>query len=650
MLTLRMYASPWRLLTTLLLLFASVPPVWADAPAVQLNQGALTLDKGQLSVLEDPLGTLDWQQALAAQRAGRFKPIPFALGQGYSTSAFWLHVRLERLPGSAEKWAFSSSPAYLDKVEYFLLQDGQLFDRLRAGDLVDDPEHDLHHRIAVVGTRLPEGGMEMLVRLETTSTSVLLIQILPWSRHEALIEGRVLGEGILIGILVVILVINLLNGIWLRRPIFFYFVAYEASMLATVLLSNGFVRDLFPHIDAYQQNLIMQLGVLCSGFLAFVFFWRLLDFPFRGKRWVNGLFIVGIMHSMVGIIFAFYGRYPEAMAFINTYVSVFPILVSVPLLLSWKRMDSEQRFRAGGLFVFGVFVVVNGLYTIGLMPVTVGTVYIAPIMILSFQLSLHFILVFSVRKSESTVRDAQRRAELSSREVALERKQRLSHEMFMAMFSHEVRTPLAVIDNSTQSLDMLEQMPDSSHERVKRYTRIRDSVQRIDQLLQMSLLRGRADLTGADVEVQEYDLGERLQAVIETFDARARQRIRWHEADELRVGLRLPASILEVLMRNLIDNALKYSPDEQPVDVSLGVDPEGWYFTVRDYGAGMNEYVRSRIFERHFRAAERESVPGLGLGLFVVKEVLDKCGGHIDVHSGNEGTRMAIRMPCAPHA
>ncbi|MBV1786438.1 sensor histidine kinase [Marinobacterium sp. D7] len=617
---------------------STVVPAKAAVPLV-LGQERISLDHGQLSLLEDPGHTLDWQQALAAQRAGAFRDIPHGVGEGYSRSAFWVHVDLERDAGVTDDWAFIVGPAYLDRVDFYLLRDDTLLDRFSAGDLIEDPEHDRHHRLHIVGSRIPEGRSELLIRLQTSSTSVLLVQALPGAKVEAAIGGRLLSEGVMTGILLMVLVINLLNGIWLRRMLFIYFVVYEACLLITTLLISGLMREFFPGLGAHEQNLLMQFGVLGSGVLAFIFFREMLAFPFRGNWWVYLLFWIGIGLALVGGYYALQDEYVRAMAYINVYVTLFPLVVSVPLLLGWRAFNAEQKFRAGGCLVFGLFVSVNSLYTIGMVPVTLGSTFIAPVMILSFQLCLHFIIMFSVRKSERTLLDMQRRAELSGREAGLERSLRRAHETFLAMFAHEVRTPMAVIDTAVQSLGVLERKENAREQRQQRYRRIRDAIKRIDQLLQLSLVRGRQEIDPSSEPGEPYDVSGVVLKVMSEFEPAQRKRISF-ALPPARVTFisRLSEPMLGVVLRNLIDNALKYSPAEELVEVNVWADRQRIGLSVRDYGEGMSDYAKQRMFERFYRAREREDVPGLGLGLFVVKEVVDRYSGRVEVETGAEGT------------
>ncbi|PSL15837.1 signal transduction histidine kinase [Marinobacterium halophilum] len=618
----------------------------AFAAPVTLGNQVIALDNGQLSLLEDPQGELGLEEAMQRFRAGEFKPIPHGVGEGYTHSAFWVHAELERPPEISADWAFSISPSYLDQVDIYVVQAGRPVQQLATGDQVEHSGDAAHNRLHVVRSELPEGRIDVFMRLSTTSTSALLVRLVPGERLVTHLDTRVFSEGVLIGIVLTVLIINFINGIWLKRSLFLYFVAYEFALMVTILLSTSTLRTLYPALSAADQNIWMRYGVLVSGMLAFIFFYRMLSFPFRGRRWIDILFVIGVSHSLTGILLTYWDEYIDGMYHINNFVIVYPLVVSLILLFYWRDFNAEQRFRASGFFAFGIFCSINSLYVSGYLGVTAITSYIAPVMILSFQLCLHFIIMFSVRKSEKSLLEAHRNTEMSVRKMELERTQRQAHETFMAMFSHEVRTPLAVIDASSQSLVLLEQDPGAREQRERRYQRIRAAVARIDQLLQMSLVRGRHEIDAAEgTLLHEYDIAALIKSVVVEFPELSQQRLEFEGVDEtLLFRTRLPAPLLSVIVRNLIDNALKYSPAERPVAVIVKPEKQHLVFSVRDQGHGISEYALEHIYERHFRASEQESVPGLGLGLFVVKEMLDRYQGEINLETGREGTVFSCRL------
>ena len=609
------------------------------AQPMVLGERGVTFDQGELSILEDEVHSLQWRDARKAYQRGEFRQIPHGVGEGYRNSAFWIYTTLARPAEITPDWAFMISPAYLDRVDFYLIHNGQLVDQFAAGDQVVDSEHDLHHRIHLVGTTLPEGESELLMRLHTTSTSALLLQAIPQQAVSRVADARALTEGLMIGVLIMVLVINFINGVWLRRTLFLYFVFYEACLLSTILMINSITLELFPSMTPEEQNLYMQVGVMASGLTAFLFFMRMLDFPFRGSRWVRGCFWGGVFISLMGLSLTLYGHFVDIMGGINLFVVTFPYFALVPLVKAWSSLNPEQKYRAGGCFVFGFFVSGNSLFTLGWLPVVNSTTYIPPVMILSFQLCLHFIIMFAIRKTEDSYKETERQLSLAAYEAESERALRQSHEMFLDMFAHEVRTPLAVIDSSAQMLPRLEEKPDGAALREQRYQRIRGGVTRINQLLELSLVRGRAQLDESIENVSRLDFEQLATEVKREFSDRQQRRIEWNiPAKIVSFRSRISAQLLGIVIKNLLDNALKYSTDDKSVFVHIWRDRLGLVIRVWDQGDGISEYAQKNMFKRFYRADERKSIAGLGLGLFVTKEVVERFGGRIEVESNASGT------------
>ena len=634
-----------RLLYGLVLLLL----VWVDASAqgVVLERKKVTLDTGQLSVLEDPAGTLDFAAAWQAYAAGEFVSTPAGLSAGYSDSVFWVAAEVLRPRESEPFWAVLARPAYLDYVDVYWLQQGRLVAHWTAGDMQQDPEHDLHPRMHLAGAELPAGDLQLLVRVKTTSTSILLLQLLPRSELAALVDSQVFSEGVFVGLLLVILLVNLLNGIWLRQSIFLYFVAYEAGLLTTVLLASGVIETWFAGIDAATANRWMQYVLVLTGLPAFLFFYRLLSFVTRYRRLINGLFLAGFAMVLFALVMVLQERFTLAMAYTSWLLVAFPPLVLLPILLQWRFFDSEQVARVIGFIVFGLLLVANGLYVNGVIAMSRYSIMIAPLLILSCQLILHFVLMYSVRKSERVLNQARREAREAEQQIELERQNRKLHETFMSMFSHEVRTPLAIIDSAAQSLLRMEGQPAMAERRAARLQRLRDGVKRITELLQISIMRNRFEPQDRPQgQSYDYDLLALSRKVMAGFSILQQQRILLTTRQQ-RMPLRtaIPEDLLAVLLRNLLDNALKYSPTLYPVEVTIDRCGANMCWAVQDFGSGLSEHVKMNMFERYFRADESAAVAGLGLGLYLVKELAWRSSLGLKVDTDTQGTRVTCIIP-----
>jgi signal transduction histidine kinase len=105
---------------------------------------------------------------------------------------------------------------------------------------------------------------------------------------------------------------------------------------------------------------------------------------------------------------------------------------------------------------------------------------------------------------------------------------------------------------------------------------------------------------------------------------------------------------IEQVLSNLISNAVKYSPDEKPVVVSIESSGDEVIVAVRDEGHGMSEEQQAHIFERFYRAhsEENDTVEGLGLGLYIAHEIVIKHGGRIWLESKpGQGSTFYFSLP-----
>jgi len=493
------------------------------------------------------------------------------------------------------------------------------------------------------------GTSDVYFRLKTTSTSLLLVKLIPENMFESYIDISIVFEGILIGVLITILIINFINSLWLRSALFIYFVLYEFSLLATVALSVGLVRRVYPSLEMIHQNEIFKISLLISAIFAILFIYRLIDFSFKRKRIVNFIFVAGILHVFFGIYMTLTDRFVEVMDYMNWIGALLPLVVSFFVLPNWKIFDTEKKYRVVGFIVFGFFTFINSMYVNGFIGISGLKSYISPITILSFQLILHFVIMLSIRKSQTAIDEAKQATQLARHEASSERLRREQGQTFLAMLSHEIRTPLTVIDSAAQALIRMQEQGVTEHAKRSRYARIRGSVKRIHELLSMSVVKAQADMEQYPGNHESYDLIMLTRAVIGEFNKDEQKRIMFsYPESEMINHFQLPEKACYVVMRNLIDNALKYSPSGSPVEVVVQRDEHGVCWSVKDNGPGLTEHVRKHMFEQFFRAEERASVPGLGLGLYVVKQLIEQYDASLFVDNQEIGAVFTCCLQAGP--
>ncbi|MDM0043285.1 hybrid sensor histidine kinase/response regulator [Variovorax dokdonensis] len=232
----------------------------------------------------------------------------------------------------------------------------------------------------------------------------------------------------------------------------------------------------------------------------------------------------------------------------------------------------------------------------------------------------------------------------------LERAVRMRDD-FMSMVSHELRTPLNTLYLETQVRKLhlskgntVHFGPDRLPAMIERDQRqIQSMVRLIDDMLDVTRLRSGA-LT---IQPKPTDLVFLARAVVENLSQQA-------EAAGCAVSLHAPESApgswdefrIEQVITNLLTNALRYGGG-LPVEVSVHAAGQWAVVSVRDHGCGIAEEDQRRIFEQFERTEEsRRKAPGLGLGLYITRQIVLAHGGEIEVQSApGEGATFTVRLP-----
>jgi signal transduction histidine kinase len=218
---------------------------------------------------------------------------------------------------------------------------------------------------------------------------------------------------------------------------------------------------------------------------------------------------------------------------------------------------------------------------------------------------------------------------------------------FLSIASHELRTPIAALTGQAElALRRLQRRQRLEPQQVEQglSSIVRQSgklAQLVTQLLDIS----RLDNGKLAIQRGPCDLAEIVTQVVQ----RARSMSRQHE-----VTIYAPTALngdidglrVEQVVTNLVDNAMKYSPQGGSIVVGLRESPPGWAeLSVRDHGMGIPPERRAQIFERFYQAHDGER-GGLGLGLYISKQIVDLHGGEIEAESPPDGgTRFVVRLP-----
>ena len=214
---------------------------------------------------------------------------------------------------------------------------------------------------------------------------------------------------------------------------------------------------------------------------------------------------------------------------------------------------------------------------------------------------------------------------------------------FIANVSHEMKTPLAVMRNYAKLL----QTPDLTQEQRLTYARAIDrSSQRLSDLMTNILKLNRLENQQIYPQPREYDLSEQLCRCLLQFESRWEEDRIEIEADIAEgVTIRMDEELLELVWNNLLSNAFKFTEPGGRVGLRLAVEKGAAVVTVSDTGCGMTPEVGAHIFEKFYQGDTSHATAGNGLGLPLVKRIIDITGSEIAVSSApGVGSTFTVRL------
>ena len=230
-------------------------------------------------------------------------------------------------------------------------------------------------------------------------------------------------------------------------------------------------------------------------------------------------------------------------------------------------------------------------------------------------------------------------------QLALDKEKELAQvkNRFMSLISHEFRTPLTVIQSSSE---LLENYFDrlSATRREECLSTIKTQVQYVNDMLNdiSSVAAGEDHLEFKPVPTNLQTFCHRIADDL----AMAKNRVvTFHSYGDLN-DVPVDTKLLQHILTNLLTNAIKYSPDDQPVHLKVQREEDSVTFIVRDHGIGIPAEDRDRIFDTFYRAKNVGEVGGTGLGLRIVRDYVALHGGTVTMDSEfSQGSAFTISLP-----
>jgi PAS domain S-box-containing protein len=216
---------------------------------------------------------------------------------------------------------------------------------------------------------------------------------------------------------------------------------------------------------------------------------------------------------------------------------------------------------------------------------------------------------------------------------------------FVAMISHEFRTPLSVIDAAAQRIARTKTAITPEF-LLDKSVQIRGATTRMVELMESILAAGRLETGTITIAKRPCSLAD----VIRECAARRAEISNSHkiqlQIDNLPPTVSADTDALERVFSNLLSNAVKYSPNSSDIHLRGWMEGASAFVSVKDSGIGMDSDDLPKLFQPYFRARSSTGIAGTGIGLNIVREILEMHGGHISVSSTlGQGTTFTVALP-----
>lgn len=609
------------------------------------SPAALAAKKPQLWVLEDPHRIETIASVSEPGRQDDFRSVLGGFSSGYTRSVHWFRLQLDPPPQLREgtrHWMLEMMPPYLDDLRVYLPSHNapERFDMHRHGDRLPFAERAIRHRAFVQRVTFEhDEPMIIFIRLETTSSALLTVRarLEPDFLDSAKTEYALIG--LLLGIILASLVANLGRLGKGQGQLAPAFVLYLLIILLHLLAINGLIAEFLLPTSPYWSDHLTSASTSAIA-MAAAHFYRValqLDryFPAISRAYQALIWFFALLLPA-----SFVDFYVEAASIM--FLGVFAMLVTgmvISVVLMRRKIEGGKALLAAQLFSLVVSLVAV-LTLLGLFPGDLLLIFAHQIGFLGNIAAIQWLMIIRGRDLQQQMLAEQQGRAIAETTAAREHTELEEQRRFIAMLTHELKTPLSVIQMNLGSVQPSESMRNHARQAVS------DMEAVIDRVAQAVRLRdGVALLPGRQCQ---------LIAVVEDCLAGFRGAGRAVQLTMTPHGRVPPPVMCEPvafgsIIRNLLDNAFKYGKPDIPVRLVWheceNAGRPGLEICVFNAVGRAGRPDPSRVFEKYYRAPNAHSRVGSGLGLYIIRGLVEKNKGTIELLPGTTEVVFALWLP-----
>ena len=589
-----------------------------------------------LSYYRDDTGNLTFEQIREAQSRGEFKSIrglavPTAFPPGTPT---WMHFAVNFPADSQATWWLLLTPDILPTITVYAEQaDGQ-FVTHQGGNVLPFAQREMPgvgHGFKL-GQKL-DGVRHYFVRV----TGLMVTRVEPsiW-QERALIEylGRFRGVlGLYAGLLGVLIGMALIRALRYRRRLDIAYFLYALGFEMFNLGHNGFLQVIALIDNRPIRLVIIQSGLLLTG-LSFLTVTRTLIVWPPWAIWMQRLLSAGIALTLIMLALAAMTSFGMLLE-VNFNQAVLWVVVSglMGLWAAWRGYPNARLFTA----CFLPFVAWSAaLSVIRWLEAPLPETFTRYLVLMATSMIHLFALWYLILSKDARLERAKRELELQLAGLRNE----MSHmNLFMGMLGHELTRPLNALAALAQP-----HLPAALGS--TRYQQLSAIHGEFSEILDTCMERMRqAAMTRLDAK--PVDLAGLIQGVTEHFQLKTASHLIHCDTQNLPAVFPCDPKLISILLINLMENAIRYSPAGGMVWVAgQPVGSNMVEISVTDEGPGIPASAQDRIFERYVQLNPETTLKqGMGLGLFIVRRISEMHGGNVVCESKpGEGATFRVTL------
>jgi signal transduction histidine kinase len=596
---------------------------------------------------EDPSGQLTFEEV----RQQTFTPYTGILTKGFTSPVFWLRLRIvppahardhlvssggfppaiHTPSGKPEAWVLRVRPPYTDEVELF--------------DPAVDPAHDqglarvtgniykwqdsefpsVNHGFVLPASDVPR---DVWLRIKTTSTMMVGVDVLPYDQMRMVEKHQEMLN--LIDVALMLFFIVWASLLFVARPDrivgAFLLVMVVSFLFATNYM--GYYRIfLGQSMPVYLPDLLQSVFVMAMP-AAYLFFSRQLLREYRPTPWMMRVLWPMQYYVILGVGLLLLGHVQIALI-LNLVIGLLGQVWVCAILLFGVHTappDSQEHPPVSCRWLLAYSLTVTVLFALvmlpplGLIEAFTGSLYRQ---IIQAAVPFVFMAILVHKRNRQLDQWQQRKVVIAEQVAASEKSRREDSEQFLAMLTHEIRTPLTVMAYAAKT-----NLPDGELGK-----HVESGIREIDQLIERCLQADQADQVNLPTASVSVSTGQIVRDLKTRFED---PRLQWQIDVKPSITLTTDVALLEIILNNLLDNALKYSHDHAGIALNIKQESRfaraGLVFSVSNPPGPVGFPDRDRLFEKYYRAPRAHIRTGSGLGLYVARSFATNLGGTLTYH------------------